>query len=316
MQKPIYKIQNWSDYNKSLIQRGSLTFWIEEDSLKKWESKKFTGQAGRPATYSDDAILMLLIIRERFNLTLRSLQGFAESLFSLMKLKLIVPCYTQICRRAKTLHKNIIRLSKGTPRHIIFDSTGLKVYGEGEWKVRAHGKSKRRIWRKFHIGIDAETQDIVVCELTGNDVGEAASAVRMLDKIPGKIETVRGDGAYDPNAVRAKIYEKGARAIIPPPRHASIKGVVDGWIKDRDEDIAKILSFGDREVGRKPWKILTGYHKRSLVETAIFRVKKMLGNQLKNRTLETQRTEVFCKCLVINKINELGMPKGIWINAA
>lgn len=260
-------------------------------------------------------MLMLLIIRERFNLLLRALQGFVTSLFVLMKLTLAVPCYTQICRRAKSLYMKINRLSKGSPKHIILDSTGLKVYGEGEWKVRTHGKSKRRVWRKFHIGIDAETQDFVVCELTGNDVGEAASAVRMLDKIPGKLATVRGDGAYDPNAVRAKIYEKGARAIIPPPRHASLKGSDVGWTKNRDEDIATIISYGDREVGRKPWKQLMQYHKRSLVETAILRVKKMLGDQLKSRTMETQRTEAYCKCIVINKMNELGMPKGQWLKS-
>lgn len=313
MQKLTYRIRNWSDYNKSLIQRGSLTFWVEEDSLKKWQSNDSTGKAGRPFVFSNEAMIMLLVIRERFNLTLRSLQGFSESLFSLMKLNLTVPCYTQISRRAKSLYKTIARLSKTPARHIIFDSTGLKVYGEGEWKVRTYGKSKRRIWRKFHIGIDAETQDIVVCELTSHSVGEVPSAVRMLDKIPGKLETVRGDGAYDPNAVRAKIYEKGARAIIPPPRHASIKGAKDGWVKNRDEDIAKIHSYGDRESGRKPWKEWIHYHKRSLVETAILRIKKMLGDQLKSRTLETQHTESFCKCLVINKMNELGLPKGKWV---
>jgi hypothetical protein len=314
MQKPTYRIRNWSEYNKSLIQRGSLTFWIEEDSIKKWESNESTGKAGRPPIFSDEAILMLLVIRERFNLSLRSLQGFVGSLFSLMKLNLIVPCYTQISRRAKSLYKRIDHLSKNSPRHIIFDSTGLKVYGEGEWKVRTHGKSKRRIWRKFHIGIDAETQDIVVCELTSHSVGEVQPAVRMLDKIPGKLETVRGDGAYDPNAMRAKIHEKGARAIIPPPRHASIKGAKSGWIKNRDEDIAKILSYGDREVGRKPWKEWVQYYKRSIVETAILRVKKMFGSELKNRLLETQSTEVLCKCLIINKFNELGLPKGEWIS--
>lgn len=316
MQKSVYRIQNWSDYNKSLVQRGSISIWIDEASLQKWLSCEHTGKAGRPATYSNDAILMLLILRERFGLTLRSLEGFAKSVFSLMQLLLVVPSYTQICRRAKSLRMEINRLCKGSPRHIILDSTGLKVYGEGEWKVRTHGKSKRRVWRKFHIGIDAETQDIVVFELTGNDVGEVASAVRMLDKIPGKLETVRGDGAYDPNAARKKIYEKGARSIIPPPRHASIKGASEGWIKDRDEDIATIRSYGDREVGRKPWKQLTQYHKRSLVEVGILRVKKMLGEGLKSRTMERQRTEAFCKCLVINKMNELGMPKGKWLKAA
>ncbi len=184
-----YQIRNWADYNKALIQRGSITIWIEENALGKWLSHKHTKSAGRPETYSDDAILMLLVLRERFNLTLRSLQGFAASIFLLMRLFLTIPCYSQICRRAKTLHKSIKRLSNGPARHIILDSTGLKVHGEGEWKVRTHGKSKRRIWRKFHIAIDAETQDIVVCELTDHSTGEAEPAVRMLDKIRGKIDT-------------------------------------------------------------------------------------------------------------------------------
>lgn len=313
MQKSLYRIQNWSDYNKSLTQRGSINIWIDESSLANWASNTHTKKAGRPEFYSNDAILMLLIIRERFGLSLRSLEGFARSIFQLKKLDLPIPSYTQICRRAKTLHKKIRRLTKRPINHIILDSTGLKVYGEGEWKVRTHGKSKRRIWRKFHIAIDAETQDFAICELTTHSVGEAKPAARMLNKISGKIKTVRGDGGYDPNAVREMIYAKGARAIIPPPRHASIKGATTGWIKDRDEDISTILSYGDNEIGRRPWKEKVDYFKRSLVETSIYRVKTMFGEKLKSRDLNSQRTEAFCKCLAINKMNELGLPKGKWV---
>lgn len=133
--------------------------------------------AGRPETYSEDAILMLLILREVFKLTLRSLQGFAKSIFKIMSLDISVPSYTQISRRAKTLHRRIRRLIEGRKNcHIIFDSTGLKVYGEGEWKVKVHGKSKRRTWRKFHVGIDAETQNVLCCELTENNKGDAEVA--------------------------------------------------------------------------------------------------------------------------------------------
>jgi len=147
-----YKISNWSDYNTALIQRGSINIWIEEDSLKNWYSSYHSCQSGKPQTYSDQAILMLLIIREVYKLTLRSLEGFKRSLFKLMNLQLSVPSYTQICRRAQTLHKQIKRLLKDNKKHhIIFDSTGLKVYGEGEWKMKKHGKSKRRTWRKFHL---------------------------------------------------------------------------------------------------------------------------------------------------------------------
>lgn len=312
MQKSKYRITNWSQYNKALVKRGSINIWIEESSLREWFSSIHTGKAGRPAIFSDEAILMLLMLRERFNLTLRALEGFAKSIFELMGLTIAVPSYTQICRRAKTLHKKIKRLNKHNPKHIILDSTGLKVYGEGEWKVRTHGKSKRRIWRKLHLAIDAETQDCVAFELTTHSVGEAKPAARILNKIPGRLKSVRGDGAYDPNIVRETTYKKGARAIIPPPRHASIKGAKDGWVRDRDEDIAAIYALGDRDTGRRPWKEKVDYFKRSLIEMAILRMKKMFGEGLKSRLLETQRTETLCKCLIMNKMNELGLPKGIW----
>lgn len=308
-----YKIRNWSEYNKALIQRGSITFWMEEKSLKKWYSSSHTCLAGRPETYSDDAILMLLMIREVFKLTLRSLQGFTKSLFELMGLDLSVPCYTQISRRAQILHKRIKRLIKGKKGcHIIFDSTGLKVYGESEWKGKVHGKSKRRTWKKFHIGIDAETQDILCCELTENNKGDAAVAEKMLDSVPGGIKSARGDGAYDGYRFREKLYEKGGVCIVPPPRGATYKGTSDGWERERDACLAAIEGFGGSEDGGKIWKICSQYHQRSLVETAMFRVKRMFGERLKARSVGAQESESICKCLVINKMNKLRLPKGIW----
>ena len=309
-----YKIRNWPEYNKALIQRGSINVWVEEEALKKWYSSSHTYSAGRPATYSDEAILMLLILREVFKLTLRSLQGFMKSLFELMALDLSIPSYTQISRRAQTLHKRIRRLIKGKKKgHIVFDSTGLKVYGEGEWKVKVHGKSKRRTWRKFHIGIDAETQDILCCKLTGNNKGDGEVAEKMLDGISTRIKSARGDGAYDGQRFRKKVYEKGGACIVPPPRDATYKGVFDGWERERDACLAAIEGFGGGEEGRRLWKIFSGYYRRSLVETAMFRVKKMFGERLKARSIGAQESESICKCLVINKMNKLGMPKGKWI---
>lgn len=312
-QKKTYRIKNWSQYNKALIRRGSITIWFEKEALKKWTSYEATGQAGRPETYSSDAILMLLVLRERFGLTLRALQGFVSSVFAAMGLNLPVPCYTQICKRAKALHKRIKRLKSQGVKHIIFDSTGLKVYGEGEWKVRIHGKSKRRTWRKFHIGIDAETQDIVACELTERDEGDAETAVRMMKDLPGRIKSVRGDGAYDSGELRKEVHGRGGRTIVPPPRHARYKRAKEGWERERDAVLAEIEGLGGGEEGRKRWKILSGYHKRSLAETGMFRVKKMIGGGLKARNLGSQQTEAICKCLVINKINKLGLPRGIWV---
>jgi hypothetical protein len=313
--QPRYCIRNWSEYNRALIQRGSITVWIDENSIKKWLSSYHTCKAGRPQTYSDDAILMMLILREVYNRSLRSLQGFVQSLFSVMGHDLPVPSYSQISRRAKSLHKRISRLIQDKKaRHIIFDSTGLKVYGEGEWKIKIHGKTKRRTWRKFHIGIDAQTQDILCCELTGNNKGDAETAERMLESLPNKLKSARGDGAYDANRFRKKVNEKGGICIVPPPRDATYKGL-DGetWEKERDDAIASIAGFGDVETGRKLWKICSLYHERSLAETAIFRIKKMFGDKLKARSMGAQKTEALCKCMIINKMNKLGMPRFDWI---
>lgn len=314
MQTEAYRIRNWSEYNKALIQRGRINIWIEEEALQKWHSTSCTGRAGRPETYSDDAILTLLIIREVFKLTLRSLEGFVESLFQCMGLELPVPSYTQISRRARKLHKRIKRLLLGKKGcHIIFDSTGLKVRGEGEWKVKVHGKGRRRTWRKFHIGMDADTQDILCCELTGNDEGDAEVAEKLLNDMPGTIRSARGDGAYDARRFRKKVYEKGGVCIVPPPRDATYKGSSDGWERERDASMAIIAGFGGDEIGRKLWKKFSGYHRRSLAETGMFRVKQLFGERLKGRRLDTQQSEAICKCLIINKMNKLGLPKGRWI---
>jgi hypothetical protein len=310
-----YRIRNWPEYNRALIQRGSITVWIEEKAIKNWFSSYHTCRAGRPATYSDEAILMILVLREVYQRPLRSLQGLVHSIFSVMGLDLPVPSYSQISRRAKSLHKTVNRLIQGKRAcHIIFDSTGLKVHGEGEWKVKVHGKSKRRTWRKFHIGIDAESQDIVCCELTVNAKGDAEVAEDMLEKLPCKVKSARGDGAYDASRFRKKVHEKGGVCIVPPPRDATYKGTVEvAWEKERDEAIAIIHGFGGDEVGRRLWKICSGYHERSLAETAMFRVKKMLGGGLKARSMGAQKTEAICKCLVINKMNKLGMPRFEWV---
>ena len=136
----IYRIRNWSEYNKALIQRGSITVWIDENSIKKWFSTHHTCMAGRPETYSDEAILMMLVLREVYHRSLRSLQGFVQSLFSIMGLNLPVPSYSQISRRAKALHKRINRLMQGKKvRHIIFDEREFLVPGQMRDIVRGTG---------------------------------------------------------------------------------------------------------------------------------------------------------------------------------
>lgn len=311
-----YKINNWAEYNRALVQRGSLTIWVEDGAIEGWLAKEEPKKRGRPQTYSDEAILMLLVLREVYRLPLRGVQGMAISLFLLMGLPLPVPCYTQICRRAQKLGRVLKRLRRRGNIDVVFDSTGLKVYGEGEWKVRAHGVGKRRTWKKLHVGIDPTTQEILVCELTDRDGGDPATATNMLNEVDGALRQVFGDGAYDAKQFREAVEKRGGDLLVPPPRNAVYKGEKDGWEGARDAAIAEIQGLGGDDDARALWKKLTGYHRRSLVETTMYRLKQILGGNLKARCGANQSVEVQCKCLILNRMANLGLPKGEWIEVA
>ncbi len=313
-----YQIHNWSQYNKSLIQRGSITLWISEETASHWYSTTHTRERGRPEVYSNDAILCALLIRTAFRLPLRALQGFLSSIIVLMKLSLRPPSYTQICRRACDLRKHLRKLSSRLPRDIVFDSTGLKVYGEGEWKVRQHGASKRRVWRKLHIGLDPDSGEIIVAEMTDNGIGsgDGVTAKELMKKLPKGVKRVFGDGAYDGFEFRRTVERAGAVPIVPPPRDAVVHASDDTTVRSRNDSILEIMGLGGDDEARRLWKVLKGYHKRSLVETTMYRIKQLTGGELRSREWERQCTESYIKCLYVNKITKLGMPKGQWKQAA
>ena len=130
-----YQIRNWPEYNRALVNRGSLTIWVTDEVIAKW-IEPCCGKRGRPKFYSDEAILCALMIKAVYKLPFRALRGLLVSLVSLLDIILPIPCYTRICRRAAELGQEIEKLSSKRVTDIVFDSSGLKVYGEGEWKVR------------------------------------------------------------------------------------------------------------------------------------------------------------------------------------
>ena len=165
MPKPRYKTTNWKQYNKALINRGSLTFWIDEEAFAEWNQNK-QGKRGRPRRFSDLAITTALMVKRVFCMPLRALQGFIDSVFKLANVPLVCPHYTCISRRAKEVEISFKTKTRGAIQHLAIDATGLKVYGEGEWKVKKHGTDgKRRTWRKLHIAVDTSTHEIVAAEL-------------------------------------------------------------------------------------------------------------------------------------------------------
>jgi hypothetical protein len=170
--KGIYRVRNWAQYNAGLIARGNVTMWIEQEELTKVPSAEPRGR-GRPRDYTGAVIQMLLALKQVFRLPLRALQGFAQSQRDLAFADLPVPHYTTLSLRAKALEVRLPATRSDEPLHLVIDSTGMKLYGEGEWKVRQHGWSKRRTWRKVHLALDAKTGQIRAALMTHQDVADA-----------------------------------------------------------------------------------------------------------------------------------------------
>lgn len=310
-----YRIRNWRKYNRDLINRGSLTIWFE-DTSSKWKEKKRTGKKGRPRTYSDDAILCALMVRAVYHLPLRGLQGFLQWAFQTMQLALPVPCYTRICRRAASIGQELKKLTTKRPTDIVFDSTGVKIYGEGEWKVRQHGTSKRRTWKKIHLAVCPDTHEIVLSELTGSHFADSRVAKEMVKKLPKRTRNAYGDGAYDREAFYEELHRRNIKGIVCPIRGGQLQDLRKmPWMINRNKTLRAVAAMGNDDVARKRWKIASGYHRRSLGETAMFRFKTIFSGGFRSRALKQQKAELYAKSIALNKMTHLGMPKGSWLNA-
>ena len=309
-----YKIRNWKEYNQALKQRGSLEIWIEDDIESKWYYQGGL-QRGAQFKYSDVCIEMAAVLRAVYHLPYRQLEGFVRSLVTYAKWNVSVPEYTVIHKRIKKLDISVPQSLKNSAekKYIVIDSTGLKVYGEGEWKVRKHGWNKHRRWMKLHVVVDESTAIIENCCLTGNNTDDAAVVEPLLDEVKGTIKKIAGDGAYDQLKVYKALKKRKIKAIIPPRKVARIKkhGNKRGKPLARDKNIRDV-----RKWGRKLWKIKTNYHRRSLAETTIYRYKIIFGGQLKAREPKMQSEEIKIKCKVLNRMTQLGMPKSYEVKKA
>lgn len=302
--KPTHKVKNWKQYNRALIDRGNLTLWISEEVLSSWHATEKNGRRGRDFTYSDLAIKCALTLRGLFRLPLRKTQGLLEGLASMLKLSIDIPDYTTLSRRAARLTVDLGNIDWQKPLHVLIDASGLKVYGEGEWKMRVHGKDKRRTWRKLHIAINRDTQEIVALSLTKSNVHDSIETKNLLSQIPA-VASVTGDKGYDNCNAYDPIAAKGARAIVPPRSGAALKKKKLSW-----GDVQRNrLVLENRFISKKLWKTSSGYSRRSLVETAFHRLKKNLGSNLHSCKLENQQTEAKIAAAILNKMTHLGMPE-------
>ena len=304
--KATYHIRNWREYNRTLTQRGSLTVWISDAALQHWTTNEKTGQAGASPTYTDLAIETMLTVQALYHLAGRQTTGFVASLFALLKLAQPVPDHSTLSRRRGALGLTLPVKAASGARHLVIDSTGVKVYGEGEWKVRQHGVSKRRTWRKLHLCLDAATGEIVAACASTNQVTDAQMLPELLASVEGEIKQVSADGAYDQRSCYEAIRERQARAAIPPRKGARIwqHGNSKAERHVRDENLRQI-----RRVGKQAWKQASNYHQRSLAESGVFRYKVTFSDRLQTRKIENQCNELFLKCKLLNRLLHLGRPQ-------
>jgi len=309
--KTAYRIRNWREYNRALTQRGSLTVWISQDALTHWTTTEKTGARGASPIYTDLAIETMATVKALYGLAGRQTQGFLQSLFQLMKIQLTVPEHSTLSRRLRDLNLTLPVRDEHRHRHLVIDSTGVKVYGEGEWKVRQHGWSQRRTWRKLHVCVDEATLEIVSAAASTNDVSDAEMLPVLLEEVPGEIVQVSADGAYDQRKCYDALNQHGARAAIPPRKGARIwqHGNQQAERHVRDQNLRRI-----RQVGRKAWKRESDYHRRSLSETTVFRFKTIFGDRLQTRHVDNQFKELFLKCALLNRMTHLGMPDSVRVS--
>ena len=308
--KAVYHVRNWSEYDQALVKRGWLTVWVSDEVLAMWQHAG-PPQGGAQFTNSDQAIEAMLTVKEVFHLTNRASEGFLRSQFELLELALPVADHTTLSRRGKQLSVKLPKRAQG-PLYLVMDSSGLKVFGEGEWKVGQHGYSKRRTWRKLHLLVDSASAEIQAAFLSAAGVHDADLVQPALTEVEQPVLSLAADGAYD----KRKVYQAlqacapAAGVNIPPRKDARIwqHGNVKAPPLPRDENLGTI-----RKSGRRKWKQSSAYHRRSLAETAVFRIKTMFGNHLTTRLTATQKTQAMIRCKTLNQMTHLGMPQSHWV---
>ena len=303
--KTKYRVSNWAAYDQALVQRGDLTIWISTGAINTWNAKP-SGRRGAPRTYSNLAIETALTVRLIYHLPLRQTEGFLRSLFELMGLGLDVPDHTTLSRRGSALKVKLGVLQSKKPMHLIIDSTGLSIVGEGEWAAAKHGGGGKRGWRKLHIGVDADGC-IQTQILTKSNVDDVTTGIKIIKKTRGKLSRVTADAAYDSVGFYKAAKSRGARVVVPPIAKASVTGR-GSRSAERDRTIRKV-----EKLGRREWKKRSGYHRQGTVENSFFRYKTILGGKLHARGLSAQKAEVAIGGKILNRMLECGRPNSVAI---
>jgi len=298
---------DWASYDRALKRRGNITFWFSDEAIEAWHPPR-GGSRGGQRVYSGLAIETVLSVRLVFKQALRQAEGFVESILGLMGLDLKTPDHTTLSRRAKGLEVAPLERRPGESLTVVVDSSGLKVYGQGEWDAKKHGRKNRRRWCKLNLCINEANLDILSHSLTTEEVGDSTEVPKLLDEIEDPIDELLGDGAYDGQPVYDRVEGHGSggdgRVTVPPRSNATLSLMADSNPTKRDGHVR----FIDQH-GRQAWECHVGYGRRLVVENAMFRYKTIIGRHMRARSHLAQKTEAALGCKILNRMSKFGLPQ-------
>lgn len=318
--KPQKKIRNWSEYNKSLVKRGQILLSFEDGYVERLYYKDAQHRGGQ-RIYTSEMYEYLLSIKVMFRLPWRAATGFAKALLenAFADKPLQVPDYTHASREAARLKLQVrpLGLNPNNGLEIAFDSTGLNVYSTSGYHQRRYGKEglqrKGNQWKKVHLALELNSMQILSMAYTPSTVNDCEAVPELIDAVKGKINSARADGAYDTFECYQVLDARGAQIIIPPDvtckAQDELKKVPKekkAFLEQRDATIHFIREHDSFDKGLKQWKIESGYHRRSLIEATMFRLKRIFGFHLQNKTEQARKNELIAKINLLNQMAPLG----------
>ena len=275
--------------------------WLTPDAIATWAAVG-VGKRGGQLQYSDAAIDTALTLRLLFHLPLRQTEGFLTSIFGMLGVDLSAPDHTMLSRSGQHLTLTLRRAPADAGFHLIVDSTGLSIVGEGEWAAAKHGGRGRRGWRKLHLGVD-QSGMVVAQAITAATVDDGTTGITLIEAADGNLRSVTADAAYDTVAFYDAAGARGATVVVPPASTANVSRL-GPRSSARDRTISAV-----KKMGRRRWKNVSGYHRQARVENAFFRYKLIIGPGLRARSPSGQRREAVLACNILNRMTELGRPK-------
>ena len=298
--KTKYRVKNWASYDRALVRRGDITIWLSPAAIAAWEPDR-AGTRGAQRKYSDLAIESALTLRLLFHRPLRQAEGFLTALFVLRGLDLRVPDHTTLSRRGRHLDLSLRRVPKRAGLHLIVDSSGLSIVGEGEWATAKHGRRSRRGWKKLHLGVDP-TGVIVAHALAEATLDDATTGVELIAAVNDDITRMTGDAAYDTVAFYETASARGATVVVPPAKTARVSPRRPrSRVRDRTINTVK-------SIGRCRWKKTSRYQQQARVENAFFRYTSIIGDGLRAKTPGGRTAETLLACTIHNTMTAMGRP--------